>query len=451
MLIKNGKKIVDASWSPYSGKNKHILYSITKTFSSIAIGFTIDDNLLSVDDNVITFFPERVNENNGPFFNELQVKHLLTMTIGQHAEGPYADPIALAIEKNEDWTKIFFNVPILHKPGTVFLYNTLASHILSTIVEKVTKKSTAAYLQQKLFAPLGIKDFDWEISPTGVNTGGWGLRLNTEDMAKVGLLFLQNGKWNNKQIISEKWVKNATSFKVDLKNVPEHDTARANSWNQGYGYQWWLYQKGIYAAQGSEGQSIMILPKHNAVMAITGNVNQRQSVTHLIKNIIIPDLNNKKLQPDKKAVALLNQKISRLKYLPARCIKYSAKNSFYNLQANNNGIKSVSFDFDENYCNMGMTTDIDKYEILFENEQWIKSLTRKKGPYRMHSPTSFKGLLPFKIAGSYFWQDENTLILTIIYLESAHFETITCNFDKNSMKMEIKSSMNVINKFNSAD
>jgi CubicO group peptidase (beta-lactamase class C family) len=441
VLTIGGKKILDANWQPYSGRNKHILYSMTKSFVSLAIGCAIEDSLVHEEDYVRDFFPEWRAEAQGPYFDQLKVKHLLSMTVGQHAEGPYADPIALAIEKKDDWVKLFFKVPILKQPGSVFLYNTLASHVLSAIVAKATGKSTQVYLSEKIFNPLGIKDLDWEVSPTGIHTGGWGLRLTMEGMVKIGQLMLQKGKWKNRQLLSEKWIQQSTTYKIHPNNITPTDSIRKTDWVQGYGYQWWLYDKGIYAAQGSEGQAIMVLPQQDAVIAYTGNITDRQTFSTILRRHLIDLL---PIKGQKSTFTLSISKSQKTKPIqPPKGIQVPFNNHSFKLKTNAQGLDSVHIIFKKELCQLQLFYATKQENVYCGKEKWIANTTNRKSPYRMHSPTTFNGLPPFKIVASYCLQDAETLQFTIRYLESPHFETIVCRKTEGKTTLKITSSMNV--------
>lgn len=191
MLLRHGKVISEAWWAPYRADLKHTMYSVSKSFTATAVGFALSEKKLSVNDPVISFFPEETPAQPSEFLKRLKVKDLLSMSVGHKT-----DPTFDIASKNENWIKAFLNTQIVDEPGTKFLYNSAATYMLSAIVQKVTGQQILAYLKPRLFEPLGIEGIDWEIDPQGINVGGWGLRLKTEDMAKFGQLFLQKGVWN---------------------------------------------------------------------------------------------------------------------------------------------------------------------------------------------------------------------------------------------------------------
>jgi CubicO group peptidase (beta-lactamase class C family) len=226
MIIRNGNVVAEGWWDPYKPDLKHVMNSLSKSFTSTAIGFAVSEGLLSVEDKITKFFPDDIPANPAPYLNDMQVKHLLTMTTGHEADtsGPMR-------RDNQVWTKVFLSTAIPHQPGTYFLYDTGATYMLSAILTKVSGKTVFDYLTPRLFKPLEISGIDWEISPQGINTGGWGLRIKTEDIAKLGALYLQNGIWNDKQVLPATWAHDATNYKVPNTIVKGQDPTTSD-WQQ---------------------------------------------------------------------------------------------------------------------------------------------------------------------------------------------------------------------------
>ena len=234
MLLRHGKVIAEGWWNPYSRDLEETMYSVSKSFTSTAVGFAVSEHLLSVHDTVISFFPKNLPDTVSPALATLTVKDLISMSVGQAP-----DPTFVITPADTDWVRAFLALPIVYKPGTKFLYNSLATYMLSAIVQKVTGQKVIDYLRPRLFAPLGITGMDWEVDGQGRNTGGWGLRIKTEDMAKFGQLYLQKGKWRGKQILPRTWVEEATAFKIDQAPDSLQSTKDSSDWMQGYCYQFW--------------------------------------------------------------------------------------------------------------------------------------------------------------------------------------------------------------------
>ena len=198
MLVRHGHVISEAWWSPESAEKPHILWSLSKSFTSTAVGLAAEEGKLSIDDTVLKFFPDDAPEKPSVNLKAMRIRDLLTMSTGHQDE--------TSLSKDGNWVRSFLHHPVPHKPGTHFRYNTPATYMLSAIVQKVTGQTVLEYLTPRLFAPLGIETPKWDNSPQGISIGGYGLYLRTEDIAKFGQLYLQKGKWNGKQIISKDWV-----------------------------------------------------------------------------------------------------------------------------------------------------------------------------------------------------------------------------------------------------
>ena len=294
MIVQHGK-VLSANWMSEGREDEpHILNSISKTFTSTAVGFAIAEGKLNLDDKVISFFPDKLPAEVSDNLKEMTVRHLLTMNCG-HDTDPTRD---VRGKTDTDWVKEFLAWPVEHKPGTFFCYNSVGTYMLSAIVQKVTGEKIVDYLWPRLFRPLGIVNVRWEESPQGINTGGWGLYLKTEDLAKMGLLLLQDGKWQGKQILPEGWVKEASAAQVPslpagvrpewlekLKMTPKN-----SDWLQGYGYQMWRCRHNAFRADGANGQYILVLPEKDAVIVVTAHLQDMQAELNLIWKYLLPAL-----------------------------------------------------------------------------------------------------------------------------------------------------------------
>jgi CubicO group peptidase (beta-lactamase class C family)/predicted glycoside hydrolase/deacetylase ChbG (UPF0249 family) len=287
MILRHGKVVAEHWLGNNSAEKIHILNSVSKTFTATAIGFAVAEKRLKVTDKVVSFFPNDLPSEVSPYLAELEILHLLTMSVGHNT-----DPTQTIRKQEGSWEKLFLATPIENKPGTKFVYNSMASYMLSAIVQKVTGEKVIDYLYPRLFRPLGIVGAEWLISPTGINCGGWGLFVKTEDMAKLGQFFLQKGKWNGEQLLSEEWMNEATTSKIMQAPVwtPKDTKAKESDWIQGYCYQMWRCRYNAYRADGANGQFIIILPEKDAVIVTTANVNDMQAEINLIWKYLLPAL-----------------------------------------------------------------------------------------------------------------------------------------------------------------
>ncbi|WP_194776232.1 ChbG/HpnK family deacetylase [Pararhodonellum marinum] len=293
MILRNGKVVFEEWFGDHAANKTHVMYSVSKTFTSTAIGFAIQEGILNVSDKVISFFPDKLPDEISPNLQALEVRHLLTMTVGHDV-----DPTSVLRESDDlNWVEAFLAFPVEHEPGTTFMYNSLATYLLSAILTKVSGEPLLDYLQPRLFRPLGIVGATWDKSPQGIHIGGWGLKVKTEDMAKLGLFYLQKGQWNGKQLLSESWFDEATAAQVSSlpAGVKEENLkvdAKNSDWMQGYGYQLWQSRHNSYRADGLNGQFILILPEKNAVIVTTANISDMQAELNLIWEHLLPGLEN---------------------------------------------------------------------------------------------------------------------------------------------------------------
>ena len=274
MLVRHGHVVAEGWWAPYDAESPHSLYSLSKSFTSTAVGLAIAEGKLSLDDEVLKFFPEDAPAEPSNNLKAMRVSDLLRMSTGHQTEPPRTP--------DQPWTKTFLAQPVPFKPGTHFLYNTSATYMLSAIVQKATGMTVLDYLRPRLFEPLGIEHPTWETSPQGISTGGYGLSIRTEDIARFGQLYLQKGKWQGKQLVPAAWVEAATARQTSNGSNPKSD------WDQGYGYQFWRCRHGAYRGDGAFGQFCVVLPEQDAVIAITSGVKDMQAVLNLVWDKLLP-------------------------------------------------------------------------------------------------------------------------------------------------------------------
>ncbi|MEP6597409.1 MAG: serine hydrolase [Ginsengibacter sp.] len=416
------------------------MYSCSKSFTATAIGFAVSENLLTVNDKVISFFPGDLPDTISTYLSELTIKDVLSMSDGQEP-----DPTLTVAARDSNWVKSFLALPVKYEPGTKFLYNSLGTYMLSAIVQKVTGQKVIDYLRPRLFEPLGIEGMDWEVDAKGINVGGWGLRIKTEDMAKFGQLFLQKGKWNGKQIIPATWVEEASTLKIIQH--PEYSQAKKDSsdWEQGYCYQMWRCRHNAFRADGAFGQFIIVMPDEDAVIAITAETPDMQEEINLVWNFLLPAIHKDKLPFKTNLSSTLKQKLSSLA-LPVIAKSTSPGkavilNKTFLLEPNEKHIQSLSFNFHDNTCDIKLKTDTAVYQLAFGAGMWQSGETTKHGPSLVGAAkASFVGLPPLKVVGAYSWKDENTLELALRYIESPHTEKITCHFDGNNISVDIENS-----------
>ena len=308
MLVRHGHVVAEAWWKPEAADKPHVLWSLSKSFNSTAVGLAIEEGKLSFDDPVLKFFPDEAPAEPSDNLKAMTVRNLLTMTCGHDTEPKRAG--------GAPSVKAFLAHPVPHKPGTHFLYNTMGSYVLSGIVTKVTGQTELEFLKPRLFEPLGIADPQWDASPEGYSLGGYGLKLRTEDIAKFGQLYLQKGMWNGRQLIPQKWVEQATSKQVP--NDQENHAKMGGDWRQGYGFQFWRCTHNAYRGDGANGQFCIVIPDKAAVIAITAQAGDMQAELNIVWDKLYPGFGDQTLPEDPAVQERVKEVIAHLEAHPAK-------------------------------------------------------------------------------------------------------------------------------------
>ena len=441
MLVRHGKVVAEGWWSPYKPDLRHTLYSTSKSFTATAIGFAVTEKKLSVDDKVISFFPDALPDTVSPYLKELKIKDLLTMSAGMDP-----DPTFKVATTEGSWIKAFLATKIKDKPGTKFLYNSVATYMLSAIIQKVTGQKVVDYLKPRLFDPLYIQGMDWETDPQGINCGGWGLRIKTEDLAKFGQLFLQKGKWNGKQVLPESWIEEASTMKILQSPEASQSKRDSSDWLQGYCYQMWRCRHNCFRGDGAYGQLIIVMPDQDAVLAVTAEAFDMQDEVNLVWQYILPALKNEKLPADRAKSLKLQQRLATLALPLPESLKPSSltakiSGKTWELKPNEKHIKEISMKFSNTECQLSMKTDTSTYNFAFGSGRWMTGVTPMPGPNLFLQATGhYAGYPPDKVAGIFNWKDDRTLELILRYIETPHSETITCIFDNSGISMDFQYS-----------
>ena len=337
MLVRHGYVVSEGWWAPFDPMTPHILFSLSKSFTSTAVGLAIGEGKLSLDDQVLKFFPEDAPAEPSANLKSMRVRDLLRMATGHQTEPqPFAS--------NAPWTRTFLAHPVPFKPGTHFLYNSPATYMLSAIVQKVTGMTVLDYLKPRLFEPLGIDSPTWVASPQGISAGAYGLALRTEDIARFGKLFLQKGKWEGKQLVPAQWVEEATARQTSNGSAPTSD------WDQGYGYQFWRSRHNTYRGDGAFGQFCMVMPEFDAVVAITSGTRDMQSVMNLVWDKLLPAMKPDHLPENPDARRKLETRLAGLAVKfpagqPSSSTVAKVSGKWFSFPSNDRGVSAISFDF----------------------------------------------------------------------------------------------------------
>jgi CubicO group peptidase (beta-lactamase class C family) len=440
MMVRHGQVIAEGWWAPYRPEANHMLYSLSKSFTSTAVGFAVTEGRLKVDDFVVSFFPEDAPENVSGNLAALQVKHLLTMSVERAADTTHT------IWKDENWVKSFLAEPIENPPGSVFLYNSSASYMLSAIVQKVSGQKAIDYLQPRLFGPLQISGMTWETCPRGINTGGWGLAVTTEALAKFGQFYLQKGSWHGEQMLPAAWVEEATSFKIQQpagKGENLEEQKKTSPWHQGYCYQFWRCRHNAYRGDGAFGQFTIVMPDQDAVVVITSESPAMKDDMDMVWDYLLPAIRETALPEDSASQAQLRHKLASLALPPldGRTVSPRAENisnKTFQIEANPAGAQSVSFRFTAEGCIFSLTDGNGQYAVECGMGSWRDGICNVPGtPPKI----TVGNLSPCKVAARALWKDENTLEMIWRYYEIVHHDTVACHFEGDNVTVQFKSSI----------
>ena len=427
MLLRHGSVVAEGWWAPYSVDLPHVLFSLSKSYTSTAIGLAVSEGRLSVDDPVTAFFPEESPEKVSENLKAMKVCHLLTMSTG-HAEDTTA---ALFAAEDENWVRAFLACPVEYEPGTHFLYNTGATYMLSAILQTLTGTTLLDYLAPRLFEPLGIEGAAWQTCPRGINTGGFGLSVRTEDIARLGQLYLQQGMWQGQRLLASAWVQEATAIQIANGSDPDSD------WNQGYGYQFWRCRHNAYRGDGAFGQYCIVLPDQDAVVAITGGVKDMQAVLNLVWEYLLPAMAPEPLPEDPTAQAALTDKLTRLA-LPVQSgartslLAEQVSGAIYALDENDLGIETLHFNFGREEDVMVARAADSEHRIAAGCGIWITGETQLIG----RGPHGEAGGAPQLIATSGAWRTEDTYVIKSYLYLTPFCYTLTCRFADDSITLD---------------
>ena len=309
VILRHGRMIAEGTWAPQNTLEKpHMLYSHSKSFTSTAIGFLVDDGKIDIDSRVVSFFPEKAPENPSDNLRQVRVRDLLTMNLGADHTDAERDDI------NGDWVRALLHNKIDREPGTGFKYDSGATHLLAAIAEKVSGKPLMEFLKERLFDPLGMASPWSTVSPAGVACGGWGMNMTTRDMATFGQFLLQRGMWNGKRLLSSEWIDLATARQTwsSAIVVASRTVGSGSDWAQGYGFQFWRCRHGAFRADGASGQLTVVFPEQDAVVSVSAGLGDMQRELDLIWENLLPALGAAALAEDESALAKLRAKCASL-------------------------------------------------------------------------------------------------------------------------------------------
>ena len=339
VIVRHGKTIAEGSWKPFETLERpHELWSHSKSFTSAAVGFLVDDGKLDLDERLVDIFtndlPAKVSEN----LAQLRVRDCLTMNAGKapHVLG----------HSPESWKKLFFRQPFSIKPGTRFWYDSDATFMLATIVELRSGMPLLDYLRKKLFNPIGIGAVLTGVSPEGIACGGWGLKMTTRDLARFGQFLLQEGRWNGKQLLSREWVRLASARQTWSSGIviQSQTVGSGSDWQQGYGFQFWRCRHDAYRADGAAGQLTVVMPDQDAVVSVHAGLSDMQGELNLIWDILLPGMKDGVLPENAAAAMALEKRCATLAVPPVAGERLTDFRKFigsYTIDPNPRGLRAI--------------------------------------------------------------------------------------------------------------
>jgi CubicO group peptidase (beta-lactamase class C family) len=422
MLLRHGQVIAEGWWHPYAPDERHLLFSLSKSFTSTAVGFAVEEGLLSVEDSVVSLLPDDAPVEVSANLATMKVRHLLTMTTG-HSTDALSD---LGRSEASHWARTVLAHPVELEPGTQFVYNSGATYLLSAIVQRLTGQRLLEYLTPRLFEPLGIHGATWEQSPQGIDAGGWGLSLKTEDIARFAQLYLQGGQWEGSQVVPASWASDATRFQVPTGKAWDSEDSQ-----QGYGYQFWQCQHGAYRGDGAFGQFCIVMPAQDAALVFTAGVSDMQQVLNEVWRIVLPALASDVPLPENPDAA--NELSRALSGLAVPLPVGSASSPtlewvdqlVYEFDPNDFGVESVTLTSQGEKTMLSIHGPDGEQQIGFTPDRWTP------GGSGMVNGS------PSRIAAAGAWSDENTLVVAVQYYETPFAHTITLVFAEGKVEMTI--------------
>jgi CubicO group peptidase (beta-lactamase class C family) len=444
MLLRHGHVIAEGWWKPYAAEYPHVLYSLTKSFTSTAIGMMVAEGRLSVDDPIIGFFPDEAPAQPDPLLARMRVRHLLSMSTGHEVDTTPLMRKPDLHDGSDNWARTFLSVPVTREPGSFFLYNTGATYMLAALVPKLAGLTLIDYLTPRLFEPLGITGVTSEYDPRGIQVGGWGFKVTTEDIARFGQLYLQKGNWHGKQLLPESWVAEASAKHVSNGSDP------ASDWAQGYGYQFWRCQHGGYRGDGAFGQYCVMLPGSDAVLAITSGIPDMQLPLTLAWQHLLPAMQTAPLPENEAAHNALSAQLATLEIAPqhgavdaqpsANSTAARVSGKTYRFADNTLGINAITFSFSGAEPRCTLVVNGRPLGWTAGHGRWAPA----RGWFSMIGAATLLRPVLENTAVSGAWTAPDTFAQRICFTESPFVGHCVCTFDGDGVALTMSSNVDFL-------
>ncbi len=410
MVLRHGQVVAEGWWAPHTAERTRLLYSISKSFTSTALAFALDEGLVDLDDTVLQHFPEYADEVGGSRSGSITLRHLASMA-GGHTQDMWREAVAA---DPTDPVRGFLLSPPDEAPGSVFAYSQPCTYTVAAAIQRRSGQRLSEYLRPRLFEPLGIGEVGWRCFPPGREQGFSGLFARTEDVAKLGQLYLQRGRWGDTQLIPAPYVAEATSVRVT--------TDEGNpDWSQGYGYYFWMSRHG-YRGDGAFGQFCLVLPEHDAVVAITGGTEDMQAVLDHVWENLLPGLDAAAIDED--AHADLLRRLATLGLPPCQASSVPATREdwdgvTFSMASSSDGSVATALS--------SVTVDGagDGLSVTLHERDNALTLAVGAGEWLVSEPSDARAdVVPVAASGG--WIDDDTFRVEVIFLETPHRIDIDC-------------------------
>lgn len=423
MILRHDRVIAEGWWYPYRPEFLNMLFSMSKSFTSVAVGFAVQEGLLTIQDKLIDFFPDVLPKDAEPcgYMKELTIRDVLRMATGHVIEPSMNE------EGKEKWVFQFLSSYIEKKPGSHYLYNTAGTYMLSAVVQKLTGMTVEEYLTPRLFEPLGFGEHRWELSPEGITAGGFGLNLCTEDIAKFGVFLRNRGMYNGKQLLDPKWIDEATAKQMEYTEHMNIDS------RQGYGYQFWRCQpKNSYRGAGAFAQFCIVLPDQEIVIAVTSGAQDTQPVLTALWDILLPGVGKEAPQLDDESVTRELTKFLKSLEMPVvhgkkDIIDEKYWTRAYDVSKNVLGLERIEFGSDgENFVRVIINGKESIIPLGFEC--WKDAVINFPS---LSEPQPFRQPVPMdnRISACGAWTGDHTFEMRVIYNQTPFCDFLQFIFD----------------------
>ena len=438
MLFRAGQVIAEGWWKPYAAHRPHMLHSLTKSFTACGVGLAVEAGLFGLDDKLALFFPEQVPTGPVGHLGDITVRDLLTMRTG-HAQGISGGAWR---QLQTSWVSAFFRTPVPEPPGQRFVYSSASSYMLSALVQRCSGVTLHDFLRPRLLEPLGMSDFTWDLCPNGVNPGGNGVSCLTSDLLRLGILHLQGGLWNGRQLLPRRWVEQATRASVaeaSASDAPERHlplpTGHSGPPPMGYGYHWWVGPGSAYYASGLFGQYSIVLPEQDAVLAVTAALGQSD---RRLLDLVWQDLRPALGAGCGGGADALRLADLALDLPPLGASPADRPTQCYDIQPNADGVRSVALGITNGVCAFTLEDVRGTHSIRAGFRQWMEGTTTMSGAplHHQYEPAELR-----VVAGA-VWEDDRTLVMTWVFVETAFRDQVVLRFADQTVRLSRSVNVN---------